>query len=144
MQQEKSKFNWSNQFHHKKLNIMSNRVVHFEIPCNNPKNVMNFFKEVFDWKFQQFGNEQYWSVTTGDENQLGINGGLMKKRDPQQPIVTTIDVADLDQSINNIQKAGGKIVVPRMAIPGVGWLAYFTDPDGNIHGVYQHDPSATL
>ena len=65
---------------------MSNRVVHFEIPCNNPEKTMDFFKEVFGWSFQQFGNEEYWSVTTGDEKAVGINGGLMKKRDPGQPV----------------------------------------------------------
>jgi uncharacterized protein len=121
---------------------MSNRVVHFEIPCDNPEKTMRFFQEVFDWQFQQFGNEEYWSVITGDQNLPGINGGLMKKRDPKQPVVNSIDVADMDTAIEKIEKAGGKIVVPKMPIPTVGWLAYFTDPDGNIHGVYQNDSEA--
>jgi predicted enzyme related to lactoylglutathione lyase len=105
---------------------------------------MDFFKEVFGWSFQQFGNEEYWSVTTGDEKAVGINGGLMKKRDPGQPVVNSIHVESIDQSILNIEKAGGNIVVPKMAIPTIGWLAYFKDPDGNIHGVYQNDPTATM
>jgi predicted enzyme related to lactoylglutathione lyase len=29
-----------------------------------------------------------------------------------------------------------------MAIPGIGWLGYLKDPDGNIVGVMQSDPSA--
>lgn len=121
---------------------MSNRVVHFEIPCNDPEKTMKFFKEVFRWSFQQFGNEQYWVTMTGDPKTPGINGGLMKKRDPKQPIVNSINVSSIDESIRQIEKAGGKIVVPKMPIPSVGWLAYFTDPDGNIHGVYQDDPGA--
>jgi len=121
---------------------MSNRVVHFEIPCDNPEKTMDFFKEAFGWTFQQFGTEQYWVVNTGDEKLPGINGGLMKKKDPKQPIANSIDVADLDKAVTDIEKAGGKIVVPKMPIPTVGWLAYFTDPDGNIHGVYQNDPTA--
>ena len=123
---------------------MSNRVVHFEIPCDNPEKTMSFFKEVFGWTFEQFGNEQYWSVFTGDEKSPGINGGLMKKRDPNQPIVNSIEVVNIDEYITKIEKAGGKIVVPKMAIPSVGWVAYFKDPDGNIHGVYQTDPTATM
>ena len=123
---------------------MSNRVVHFEIPCNEPEKTMQFFSQVFDWKFQQFGTEEYWSVITGDESKPGINGGLMKKREQNQPLTNAIDVIDLDQSMLEIEKAGGKIVVPKMAIPTVGWLAYFTDPDGNIHGLYQNDPSAMM
>ncbi|HYG50875.1 MAG TPA: VOC family protein [Flavobacteriales bacterium] len=121
---------------------MSNRVVHFEIPCDNPEKTMDFFKEAFGWTFQQFGAEQYWVVITGDEKSPGINGGLMKKKDPKQPVANSIDVADLDKAVKDIEKAGGKIVVPKMPIPTVGWLAYFTDPDGNIHGVYQNDPTA--
>jgi uncharacterized protein len=36
---------------------MSNRVVHFEIPCDNPLKTMDFFREVFGWSFQQFSTE---------------------------------------------------------------------------------------
>lgn len=123
---------------------MSNRVVHFEIPCDHPEQTMNFFKEVFSWSFERFGNEDYWSVFTGDPKDPGINGGLMKKRDPNQPVANSILVKDLDTTTNKIVQAGGQIVVPKMAIPSVGWLAYFKDPDGNIHGLYQEDPSAHM
>ena len=123
---------------------MSNRVVHFEIPSDQPEKAMDFFTKVFGWQFQQFGNEQYWSVITGADGTPGINGGLMKKRDPAQPVANSIEVSDLEQSMQNVTNAGGTIVVPKMAIPGVGWLAYFKDLDGNIHGLYQNDPSATM
>lgn len=123
---------------------MSNRVVHFEIPCDNPEKTIHFFEDAFGWSFQQFGTEEYWMVITGDEKDPGINGGLMKKKDPKQPIANSIDVVDLDAAVVKVEKAGGKIVVPKMAIPGVGWLAYFTDPDGNIHGLYQNDPTAKM
>ncbi|TGD56733.1 VOC family protein [Flavobacterium humi] len=123
---------------------MSNRVVHFEIPCDNPQKTMDFFTEVFGWSFQQFGTEEYWSVITGDEASHGINGGLMKKKDPAQPVVNSIEVASVDKAITDIEKGGGKIVVPKMPIPTIGWLAYFTDPDGNVHGIYQKDASATM
>ena len=123
---------------------MNNKVVHFEIPCNDPQKTMDFFNEVFGWTYQQFGTEQYWSVMTGDPKSPGINGGIMKKRDPDQPVVNSILVENVDEFIAKIEKAGGKIVVPKMSIPNVGLLAYFTDPDGNIHGIYQDDPSAKM
>jgi predicted enzyme related to lactoylglutathione lyase len=122
---------------------MNNRVVHFEIPCDDPEKSMQFFTEVFGWRFQQFGTEPYWATTTGAEGTPGINGGLMKRMHPGQPIVNSIDVNSIDECINRIQNAGGTIVVPKMPIPTVGWLAYFKDPDGNIHGIYQNDPSAS-
>lgn len=121
---------------------MSNRVVHFEIPCNDPEKTINFFKEAFNWTFQEFIPGEYWSAVTGEEGTPGINGGIMKKKDPNQPIANSIDVVNLDEAIVKIEKAGGQIVVPKMPIPTVGWLAYFKDPDGNIHGIYQNDPGA--
>src|SRR5687767_928735 len=102
---------------------MSNRVVHFEIPCDNPERTMQFFKEAFGWRFQQFGTEPYWLAMTGDEKSPGIDGGIMKKRDPKQPLTNSIGVTSIDEAVKNIEKAGGKIVVPKMPIPTVGWLA---------------------
>ncbi|HLF35284.1 MAG TPA: VOC family protein [Cyclobacteriaceae bacterium] len=121
---------------------MNNRVVHFEIPSDNPDKSMKFFTEVFGWKFQKFGNFDYWLILTGDPSTPGIDGGLMKKIDPKQPVTNHISVENLDEMIPKIEKAGGKIVVSKTAIPGVGYYAYFTDPDGNIHGVMQDDQKA--
>jgi uncharacterized protein len=121
---------------------MSNRVVHFEIPCDDPQKTIVFFKQVFGWKFQQFGTEEYWTVETGNEKDPGINGGVMKKKDPAQPVANSIDVKSIDDTVKEIEKAGGQVVVQKMPIPGVGYLAYFKDPDGNIHGLYQKDPTA--
>lgn len=121
---------------------MSNRVVHFEIPCNDPEKTMAFFKQAFNWTFQEFIPGEYWSAVTGEEGKPGINGGIMKKKDPNQPIANSIDVVNMEETMMKIEKAGGQIVVPKMPIPTVGWLAYFKDPDGNIHGIYQNDPSA--
>lgn len=121
---------------------MQNRVVHFEIPANDPEKTIAFFKEVFGWNFQQFGTEQYWLAFTGDPASPGINGSVMKRKHPEQPIVNSINVTDLDATLVQVAKAGGAVVVPKMPIPTVGWLAYFKDPDGNIHGVWQDDPAA--
>lgn len=121
---------------------MNHRVVHFEIPSNQPEKTMEFFKNVFGWTFQQYGNEEYWFAMTGDEKAPGINGAIMKKKDPGQPLVNSLSVANIDESIQSIEQAGGKIVMPKMAIPNAGWIVYFTDPDGNIHGAWQDDPGA--
>lgn len=121
---------------------MGNRVVHFEIPSDKPEESIAFFKKVFGWNFQQFGDEPYWLAMTGDENEPGINGAIMKKKHPQQPLVNSIKVTDLKATLRLIEEEGGQIVVPTMAIPTVGWLAFFKDMDGNIHGVTQEDKNA--
>jgi predicted enzyme related to lactoylglutathione lyase len=47
---------------------------------------MKFFKEVFGWTFEQFGNERYWLAISGDESTPGINGAVMKKVEQEQPV----------------------------------------------------------
>lgn len=121
---------------------MSNRVVHFEIPCDDPEKTMDFFTQVFDWKFQRFGEEQYWLATTGDSDSAGINGAFMKKRDPNQPMTNSISVDNIEATIEKINSSGGQVVVPKMPVPTMGWFAFFKDPDGNIHGLWQDDAEA--
>jgi predicted enzyme related to lactoylglutathione lyase len=99
---------------------MSNRVVHFEIPSDNPEKCAGFFTEVFGWKFQQFGDRPYLLATTGDENEPGINGAIMQKVGQGQPIINTISVDNIDETMVHIENAGGKIVKPKRAIPTIG------------------------
>ncbi len=120
-----------------------NRVIHFEIHSSDVEKSMNFFQSVFGWKFTKWnGPEPYWLVETGDAKQPGINGGFMSSRDGQPRTVNTVAVESVDETVKKVGSAGGTVVVPRMAIPGVGWLAYAMDPTGNLIGFMQHDSNA--
>lgn len=59
----------------------SNLVVHFEIPTNYPDTSMDYFKQIFDWKFEKFRTEDYWFTNTGKDDQQGIDGAIIIKRD---------------------------------------------------------------
>lgn len=118
-----------------------NRVVHFEIHAPDPDAAQRFYHAVFGWSFTAWqGDEEYWLVSTGEGE--GINGGLMRSRDGQGRTVNAIQVESVDQCVRRVEANGGTIVVPKMPIPGVGWVAYAIDPGGVIFGMYQHDPSA--
>jgi predicted enzyme related to lactoylglutathione lyase len=121
-----------------------NRVVHFEIYTENPDAVQPFYQDVFGWKFQKFGGPiDYTLITTGDDKEPGINGGLARPREGQSPgTLNTIAVASLEDTIQKIEQRGGKICVPKMAIPGIGWLAYAQDPGANVFGILQPDANA--
>ena len=56
--------------------------------------------------------------------------------------VCIVDVADADAMASRIPPAGGKVVVPKMPIPTVGWLAYAKDTEGNLFGFMQMDANA--
>ena len=124
------------------------RVVHFEIHAADPERGAKFYEKVFGWTFQKWeGPMEYWLITTGSDDKPGINGGLVRRRgeiDGQAVIayVCTVDVDDLDASIAAVEANGGTVALPKMPIPGMGWLAYYKDTEGNIFGMMQVDPNA--
>ena len=113
------------------------RVVHFEICGAKPEQLIDFYSKVFGWKFEKWGPIDYWIIKTGEGP--GIDGGLGKEKNPS---VNTIDVPDVDKYLAKIKMAGGTVVAPKMTLPGIGYLAYFKDPQGNIFGIMKDDPSA--
>jgi hypothetical protein len=119
------------------------RVIHFEIPANDPDKLSDFYKKVFGWKFEKWGGPmEYWMVNTGAEGQPGINGGFMRKQGPVTGTTNTIGVESLDESVKSVKNAGGKVVMEKTPIPTVGYFAYLQDPEGNIFGVMQPDSNA--
>ena len=113
------------------------KVVHFEIPAEEPEKTVEFFRNCFGWKFNRWGDTDYYLTESGPKEEPGIEGAVMKRNDPGQPIVNTIQVEDLDKVIRAIEENGGEIVVPKQTIGGVGTHCYFRDPSGYIHGAMQ-------
>jgi predicted enzyme related to lactoylglutathione lyase len=118
------------------------RVIHFEIPINDADRAVKFYKDVFGWKIEKWpGPTEYWLVNTGDDKTPGINGGLMRRGNVQHT-TNTLGVDSVDASVAAVTKAGGKLIMPKTPIPGVGYFAYCEDPEGNLFGVMQADADA--
>lgn len=114
------------------------RIIHFEVHCTDVKRAADFYGRIFGWKFQQWpGPWEYLIVTTGENTEPGINGGLMPRKHPDGRVYNTIAVEDLESTIKRVEANGGSICVPKMLIPGVGNLAYFKDTEGNVHGIME-------
>ncbi|MBC8125030.1 MAG: VOC family protein [Candidatus Kapabacteria bacterium] len=113
------------------------KVVHFEIPAEDPQTKMTFFSNVFGWQFQPYGDAGYFLTTAGEDGVTGIGGAIMKRNHADQPLTNTIGVASIDDTIATIEANGGTIVVPKMEVGDMGSLAYFTDPEGMIHGLWE-------
>lgn len=119
------------------------KVTHFEIPAQNPKKTMEFYKEVFEWNFQKWdGPIDYWFIEDDNTKEPGIVGAIAPKSQPDEIITNTISVKNIDNYIDRIQEYGGKITSPKHSIPGVGYLAYFSDLDGNLFGIMEDDETA--
>jgi len=125
------------------------RLVHFEIAADNPERAAEFYRKVFGWEIQKWeGPQPYWLITTGPDDKPGINGGIWQREQPLSGhdgfigYRCTVDVSNLDEMVNKVTQNGGKVVAPKMAVPGVGWLAFCTDTESNIFGMMQSDESA--
>jgi len=119
------------------------RVVHFEIPADDPGRAIGFYENVFGWQINRWdGPMDYWLIETGDEHEPGINGGLMKREHPEQGVCNTVDMLSVDVLSDKIETAGGTVVVPKTPIPGVGYVAYYQDTEGNVFGMMERDETA--
>jgi hypothetical protein len=113
-------------------------IEHFEIPADDVKRAKKFYTELFGWKIGAMeGYEDYWSVSTG-----GVNGGMMKRQDPQQQIANYIGVSSVDESAAKVEKLGGKIAVPKTAVPGMGYFVMCRDTENNLFGIWEDDENA--
>lgn len=127
-----------------------NRITHFEIQAENIERAIKFYTEVFGWEFPKW-MDGYWGVMTApkDSKEPGINGGLLKRPCPPpapeqgtNAFVCTVQVDNFDDIAAKIEKAGGKVAMPKFAIMNMAWQGYFLDTEGNTFGLHQTDPNA--
>jgi predicted enzyme related to lactoylglutathione lyase len=127
---------------------MSGRVVHFEVPFDDGDRARGFYQGAFGWTMMPMPGTNYTMVSTGPTTEnVGpsepgyIGGGLTERNELLQGPVITVDVDDIDAALAKVEQLGGKTVRPRQDIGGgMGFTAYFTDPEGNLVGLYQSGP----
>ena len=120
-----------------------NRIVHFEFGSPDADASQSYFEQLFGWSFQKWeGPMDYRLCTTGEQGTPGIDGAIMPSQDGQPRTVNVVSVDDLDAAIAKAGELGGQVVVEKMAVQGVGWVAYAVDPAGILFGMWKEDPSA--
>ena len=128
-----------------------NRPIHFELHSIDPERDSKFYKSVFGWNFHKWdGPMEHWLVSISPDGKTLINTSETTNMahfidTATRQIVANVLVDARPRYARFEMPEGGStfsIDVPRMAIPGVGRLVYFTDPTGNIMGIMQHDPNA--
>lgn len=123
-----------------------NSIVYFEIQSNDPQKCIEFYHNVFDWKFtkQEGLPIEYYRIETS-----GMEGGMFKRPAKTPPLefgtnafTCTLQVENFDTTAENILKNGGIVAMPKFAIPGMSWQGYFLDTDNNVFGIFEVDPNA--
>ena len=128
-------------------------IVHFEIPADDIERAKKFYTELFGWKIEKLlgmdtGNSsssdmEYWMITTTDEKgNKALGGGMMKRKMPQQPNINYIGVEPVDEYASKVEKIGGKVVLSKMPVPGMGYFAVCLDTENNAFAIWESNGSA--
>jgi len=123
------------------------KIVHFEVPADDMDRAKIFYQTLFGWKIQPFQEGMdYWMIRDAEEGTegQGIGGGMMPRQNPGQTIVNYIDVTSVDDYMAKVQELQGKIVVPKMPVPQMGYFAVCLDTEGNAFGLWETDPEAGM
>ena len=117
------------------------REIHFDIPINEPERAERFYNRLLGWTMQKapVPNLEYWVIRAPQGEALG---GLIKRTAPGQSTINYYTVASIDESLRNVEKLGGKVTVPKAAIPHVGYNAQCVDTEGNTFGLWENAPNA--
>ncbi len=122
---------------------MKHSVVHFEIPADDLPALIDFYTKLFGWKITKWadpaadpkeaGEMEYWMIDTDAEP----NGGMMPRQHPQQGPMNYVLVESVDDYAKKAEELGAKVLLPKMAVSTMGWMAVLQDPQGNAFGIFQ-------
>jgi len=117
---------------------MADQLKHIAINCDDVERGKAFYEGVFGWKLQPWGQPGFYMT-----EDAGVRAAVQQRRELAPGLrmtgfECTIGVADIDATQSAIEAMGGKIVMPKVTLPGVGTLLFFQDPEGNLAGAMQY------
>lgn len=113
-------------------------IVHFEIPADDMQRAKTFYSNLFGWNIVGMPGMDYMMIDVYG----APGGGMMKKILPDQQIINYIGVPSVDEYAAKVEKLGGKIIVPKKAVPGMGYFVVCMDTENNPFGIWEMDPAA--
>ena len=116
----------------------------FEIPADDLQRARKFYSELFGWSIEESkasSLKDRMTIKTGNGD--AISGSLTKRQRPGQTIVNYIDVSSTDRYIAKILHLGGKVLVSKTAVPGMGYFVVCEDTEENAFGIWENDLNAT-
>jgi predicted enzyme related to lactoylglutathione lyase len=122
---------------------MDHTICHFEISAEDIESLKKFYSQLFGWKIDKMEGMDYWNVQTvpADEKGYpkgpGVNGGMLKKRDPEHKFIYYVLVESIDEYGKKIEELGGRIIVEKTEVPNIGWWAIASDPESNYFGIFE-------
>jgi len=121
---------------------------HFAINADDVARARRFYERAFGWRFSAWGPPNFYMIETGGKGeQPGLRGSLQGRRELMSGQRTigfecTIAVPSIDETAAAVVAAGGKVIMEKSIIVGVGALMFFADTEGNVFGAIQPDENA--
>lgn len=120
---------------------MDNPIVHFEILGHTGGSLAAYYRGLFGWELRDAPMEGYSTYAFLPAPDEGIGGGVGALASDAQPLVTIyVEVEDPQSMLDRAVEGGGEVALPVTDVPGVGVLARFRDPQGNIVGLVRSAP----
>lgn len=125
---------------------MNHGHLYFEIQADDPGRAADFYRQVFDWRFEHVEGlpPDYWRIET-----RGSRGGMLKRPAAPPPrecgtnaFTCSIEVENFDATAERILALGGVVALPKFPVPGTCWQGYFLDTEGNTFGLFQVNEAA--
>ncbi|MBX6342355.1 MAG: VOC family protein [Thermomicrobiaceae bacterium] len=110
-------------------------IVHVEFPASDPESAGRFYAELFGWQITTDPEMGYVMFAPGSGPEGGFppaDGGM----NAPGRVLVYVGTDDVDASLAKAESLGGRVVVRKTEIPGVGWFGVFTDPTGNAVGLF--------
>jgi predicted enzyme related to lactoylglutathione lyase len=120
-------------------------IAHFAINADDVAATRRFYENVLGWRFSAWGPPDFYQITTSDG--ATVRGALQRRRElvaGQRTVgfECTVAVPDVDVVAKAVAANGGRVVMEKTTIAGVGDLIFFADPSGNVAGAMRYDPDA--
>lgn len=122
-----------------------NKLAHFDIHSSDTDASRKFYERVFDWQCSAYaGAEDFFQIRAADGSVIGAISGRRYNPDTKDifGFECSITVDSVEDTVRAVESAGGTTLMGKTAIPRVGWIAKFLDPEGNLFAAIRYDESA--
>lgn len=116
----------------------------FEIAVKDIKRARKFYESIFGISMQEMEmNGIKMAFFPWEDGSGKANGGLaqskMHKPSKSGAVIYLNANPDLSKVLRKIEKAGGKITLPKTAAGEFGYMAFFTDTEGNTVALHSNN-----
>jgi uncharacterized protein len=126
---------------------MINKMTHFAIHIDNIERAKKFYDGVFEWGFSAYGQDDFLQIKADKSGNGELIGAMQSRKyspvtDKIIGLECTVGVENIDETIERVKNNGGQVLIPKTTIPYVGYIAKFSDTEGNLICGMQYDNSA--